>query len=110
MHSHPTQTIIALPGSHIERLATVIDDMIALIGHLDIIITLVESATKAVANGGADDQDPDVAVLDDITPCCADARATLHACQIGLFGTLRSLMDYSEQMAKPGRCSSHKST
>jgi hypothetical protein len=75
-----------------------VSDLISLIGHVQSSIKLVESAIVRESSHGDQDNDGNVVVLDDVTPCYAEANSAPIACNVSLSTVLKSLLDASSPL------------
>lgn len=81
-----------------DSVGSVVSDLLSLIGHVQGSIELTETAIARdrLANDGT--VGGEVVVLDDVTPCYAEANAALIACNVSLSTALQSLLDTSRQL------------
>jgi hypothetical protein len=84
------------PDDHAYRL--VVSDLVSLLGHVQASLKLIELAVAGEASPGNHDAAPNVIVLDDVTPCYAQASAALKACDASLGMTLHFLLDSGTSM------------
>ena len=72
---------------------SVVSDLVALIGHVQASLTLIEKAISREILVGSQETSANVIVLDDVTPPYMSATAALKACDANLAIALRSLLD-----------------
>ena len=78
--------------------SSIVFDLMSLIGHVQSSIKLIESAIVRESSHGDQDNDGNVVVLDDVTPCYAEASSALIACNVSLSTVLKSLLDASSPL------------
>ena len=103
MQAATEHTALSSTDNQIGSLGAIVADVMSLIGHVQASITLIETAIRRESAPCNHDDDGDVVVLDDVTPCYARATSALSACNMSLEAALRSLLDVSEQVAEPLR-------
>ncbi len=71
----------------------IVSDLVALIGHVQASLRLIESAIARETLLAEQDAAANVFGLDDVTPHYVEASATLKACDAGLSGALDRLLE-----------------
>ena len=89
----------ARPGDGQESYRSIVSDLVALIGHVQTSLQLIETAIAREKALGDHDASARIIVLDDVTPRYAKASAALKACDAGLGAALDLLLD-SETAAR----------
>lgn len=79
-----------------DSFGSVVSDLITLIQHVRASIELIETAIVPESSQGSQ-SNPDIVILDDVTPCFAKANAALIACNVSLSTALQSLLDTSKR-------------
>jgi hypothetical protein len=100
MQNSAAGDIAAQPGDGQEGYRSIVSDLVALIGHVQASLQLIETAIAREKTLGDQDASAGIIVLDDVTPRYAKASAALRACDAGLGAALDVLLD-SEA---PARC------
>jgi hypothetical protein len=90
----------ARPGDGQGSYRSIVSDLVALIGHVQTSLQLIETAIAREKALGDHEASAGIIVLDDVTPRYAKASAALKACDAGLGAALDLLLD-SETA---GRC------
>jgi hypothetical protein len=75
----------------------IVADLVALIGHVQASLRLIESAIAREAMLAEQETASNIFVLDDVTPCYLAASVTLKACDAGLAATLDRLLDSEDR-------------
>jgi hypothetical protein len=99
MQNSAADNIAAPPGDGQESYRSIVSDLVALIGHVQASLQLIETAIAREKALGDHDASAGIIVLDDVTPRYAKASAALKACDAGLGAALDLLLD-SETAAR----------
>ena len=99
-------TVSTAVGDTAASLTSIVADMTSLITHVRTTASLIDAAIRR-GSEGHDNEEANVVVLDDVTPCYATANAALSACSVSLDAALRSLRSALAQATpspdRPGR-------
>ena len=93
MQNSAAGDIAAQPGDGPESYRSIVSDLVALIGHVQASLQLIETAIAREKALGDQDASVGIIVLDDVTPRYARASAALRACDAGLGDALDLLLD-----------------
>lgn len=99
MQNSAAGDIATQPGDGQESYRSIVSDLVALIGHVQASLQLIETAIAREKALGDQDASAGIIVLDDVTPRYAKASAALRACDAGLGAALDLLLD-SEAAAR----------
>ena len=93
MQNSAASNIAAQPGDGQESYRSIVADLVALIGHVQASLQLIETAIAREEVLGGQDASAGFIVLDDVTPRYAKASDALKACDAGLGAALDVLLD-----------------
>src|SRR6266550_541520 len=85
--------IVITPDDGNDAYRSVVSDLVSLTEHVQASLKRIESVIARETSPGRDDAASNIIVLDDITPCYAQASAALKACDAGLGIALHFLLD-----------------
>ncbi|MEN3346596.1 MAG: hypothetical protein V7632_231 [Bradyrhizobium sp.] len=72
----------------------IVTDLVALIGHIQASLRLIETAIARESVLAEQDEAADIFILDDVTPRYTAASAALMACDAGLAAALEQLCEF----------------